>query len=179
MRQTRDGAIELVDASPRSPRTATCARSCSGLRWNTALIWYMRTLAWVWVAKGLCSTGRSFLARFPALRRLRGHGAARCRRLSSPSPASIFWRRSGFGLRRPGAARSGSSARWSRRLPRSWPTRGARSATAARSLNVALIAGYFLLSWKAASARRVRPRDSALSSNCFSRARPDREVLVV
>jgi hypothetical protein len=54
MRQTRDGAVELIDASP-TPST-TPARLFdwkSGAGWATVLVWYMRTLAWVWIFKGL------------------------------------------------------------------------------------------------------------------------------
>ena len=53
MRQTRDGAIELVDRLPRTTHAADLRSAVSRLGWETMLIWYMRTLAWVWVAKGL------------------------------------------------------------------------------------------------------------------------------
>jgi hypothetical protein len=52
MRQTRDGAIELVDRSPAEPDGAFSAVIAS-FGWSRALVWYMRTLAWVWLAKGL------------------------------------------------------------------------------------------------------------------------------
>ncbi len=52
MRQTRDGAVELIDNSP--PRTdGGFASALASLGWRTALLWYMRTLAWVWLGKGL------------------------------------------------------------------------------------------------------------------------------
>lgn len=53
MRQSRDGAIELVDRSPGAPRAADLRSAVSRVGRETMLIWYMRTLAWVWVAKGL------------------------------------------------------------------------------------------------------------------------------
>ncbi len=53
MRQSRDGAIELVDRSPGAAQSADLRSAISRLRWETMLIWYMRTLAWVWMAKGL------------------------------------------------------------------------------------------------------------------------------
>ena len=52
MRQTRDGAVELVDPSPAKP-DGSFAAALARVRWNKALVWYMRTLSWVWVAKGL------------------------------------------------------------------------------------------------------------------------------
>ncbi len=53
MRQSRDGAIELVDRSPGAAQSADLRSAISQLRWETMVIWYMRTLAWVWMAKGL------------------------------------------------------------------------------------------------------------------------------
>jgi hypothetical protein len=53
MRQSRDGAVELIDRSPAKPEDGDLLAAISGLGWGTALTWYMRTLAWVWVAKGL------------------------------------------------------------------------------------------------------------------------------
>jgi hypothetical protein len=53
MRQSRDGAIELVDRSPAAPVAGDLRSAVARLGWETMLIWYMRTLAWVWVAKGL------------------------------------------------------------------------------------------------------------------------------
>ena len=53
MRQTRDGAVELIDCSPAKPVDGKVSSIISSVRWGTALIWYMRTLAWVWVSKGM------------------------------------------------------------------------------------------------------------------------------
>ncbi len=54
MRQSRDGVTEIID---RAPAGAFGARAGRGLlartSWTGALVWYMRTLAWVWVAKGI------------------------------------------------------------------------------------------------------------------------------
>lgn len=66
MRQSRDGAIELVDRSPDAPRAADLRSAVSRVRWETLLIWYMRTLAWVWMAKGLIHWS-IILGAFPAL----------------------------------------------------------------------------------------------------------------
>lgn len=51
MRQSLDGVTQIVDQAPASGRGALGL----GMRWSWAgaLVWYMRTLAWVWVAKGL------------------------------------------------------------------------------------------------------------------------------
>ena len=53
MRQSRDGAIELVDRSPAPTKDHDLMSAISRVGWEHALIWYMRTLAWVWMAKGL------------------------------------------------------------------------------------------------------------------------------
>jgi uncharacterized membrane protein len=54
MQQTRDGAVELIDRSPAASRErAKLFDWKAGAGWATVLIWFMRTLAWVWIAKGL------------------------------------------------------------------------------------------------------------------------------
>jgi hypothetical protein len=53
MRQSRDGAVDLIDRSPAKPQEGDLLAAISSVGWGTGLIWYMRTLAWVWVAKGL------------------------------------------------------------------------------------------------------------------------------
>jgi len=52
MRQRRDGETEIVDRAPHTDQlglTALLARP----RWRIGLVWFMRTLACVWIAKGL------------------------------------------------------------------------------------------------------------------------------
>jgi hypothetical protein len=66
MRQSRDGAIDLIAVSPPAPHEGDLLAAISGLRWSTVLIWYMRTLAWVWVAKGLFHWA-IILGAFPSL----------------------------------------------------------------------------------------------------------------
>ena len=81
MRQSRDGAVELIDRSPAAAEDGDLLSVVSRLGWGTALIWYMRTLAWVWVAKGLFDWA-IILGAFPSRR-----GAARsgsCARWSRP-----------------------------------------------------------------------------------------------
>ena len=52
MTQSRDGVTHIVDEAPRSAEGGNpwLARAPS---FSVMLLWFMRTLAWVWVAKGL------------------------------------------------------------------------------------------------------------------------------
>jgi hypothetical protein len=54
MRQSLDGVTEIVDHAPAGvfPGRRAPGRSARTF-WTGALVWYMRTLAWVWVSKGL------------------------------------------------------------------------------------------------------------------------------
>jgi hypothetical protein len=54
MRQRRDGGTEIVDSKPHSDE-AGLAALLSRPRWGVTLTWYMRTLACVWIAKGVFS----------------------------------------------------------------------------------------------------------------------------
>lgn len=51
MRQSRDGVIRIVDQAPRPANDAGFAAFLPGAA--EALVWFMRTMACVWVAKGL------------------------------------------------------------------------------------------------------------------------------
>ena len=54
MRQSLDGVTEIVDHSPAGAFAGRRAPGRSARTfWTGALVWYMRTLAWVWVSKGL------------------------------------------------------------------------------------------------------------------------------
>jgi len=66
MRQTRDGAVELVDRSPPKPLEGSLLSAVQTIGWGTALLWYVRTLAWVWVGKGLFNWA-IILGAFPGL----------------------------------------------------------------------------------------------------------------
>ena len=74
----------------------------SGLGWGTALIWFMRTIAWVWVVKGLFDWA-IVLGAFPSLGQFTTMALPLQARLSF-SPLSICWRRSACGWPRLGAA---------------------------------------------------------------------------
>jgi len=51
MRQNRDGEIAVVDLKPGEPLDR--AAILKAWRWTTALLWFMRTISVVWLAKGL------------------------------------------------------------------------------------------------------------------------------
>ena len=48
MRQSRDGVTQILDISPNADDAGWAPPG-----WTVLLVWWMRTLAWVWVAKGL------------------------------------------------------------------------------------------------------------------------------
>ena len=52
MRQSRDGETEIVDLAPPKDEPGIM-ELIARPRWRIALTWYMRTVAWVWLAKGL------------------------------------------------------------------------------------------------------------------------------
>lgn len=52
MRQSRDGVTEIVDVTRKSAGGGALALLGAG-KWTSALTWFMRTVAWVWVFKGL------------------------------------------------------------------------------------------------------------------------------
>jgi hypothetical protein len=53
MRQSLDGVTQIVDPASQRGRGAGARRVALRWNWTGALVWYMRTLAWVWLAKGL------------------------------------------------------------------------------------------------------------------------------
>lgn len=53
LRQSRDGAIEFVEQIPPRHLDGKPKSAFESFNWETALLWYVRTLAWVWVGKGL------------------------------------------------------------------------------------------------------------------------------
>jgi len=56
MRQSVDGVTQIVERASAGPYGAA-----AGLRgkfhWSDALVWFMRAIAWLWVAKGLFNWG--------------------------------------------------------------------------------------------------------------------------
>ena len=115
--------VEIVDRSRRAARwlagSAIAVRSTG----DRALVWFMRTLAWVWVAKGLFNWA-IVLGAIPALGDFAA-SAAPLQARSSSSPRSISSPPSACGWPRPGAACCGCSARRSKRFLPFWaPRRG-------------------------------------------------------
>jgi hypothetical protein len=151
MRQSRDGAIELIDAAPRKPEDGSLRAVLSRLRWNTILIWYMRTLAWVWVAKGLFHWA-IILGALPNF----GDFAAMALPLQATVVAfACLDLLAAIGL---WLAAPWGGAIWllCAVVEAASPVLSPRAAAIGYGgalLNVALVAGYFFLSWKAASAR--------------------------
>jgi hypothetical protein len=152
MRQTRDGAVELVDRSPPTPPDNAFSSVVASIAWGTALIWYMRTLAWVWVGKGLFNWA-IILGAFPGL----GDFA----RMTLPLQATIvafacFNLLAAIGL---WLAAPWGGAIWllCAVVESASPFMSPRAASIGRfgaMLNVVLVVAYFLLSWRA-----VRERD--------------------
>ena len=151
MRQTRDGAVELIDRSPDRAHDEGFLAAILGLGWRTALIWYMRTLAWVWVAKGLIDWA-IILGAFPSL--------GQFTTMALPLQATIvafacldLLAAVGLWLAAPwGGAIWLLCAVVEAASPVLSP-RAAAIGVGGALLNVALVLGYFVLSWGAARER--------------------------
>jgi hypothetical protein len=150
MRQTRDGVVELIDSSPR-PVDGSLFSAMQTIGWRTVLLWYVRTLAWVWIGKGLFNWA-IILGAFPGL----GDFAA----MALPLQATIvtfacFDLLAAVGL---WLAAPWGGAIWlvcavvEAVSPFLGPSAAAIGYFGAL-LNLALIGGYFLLSWRAVRAR--------------------------
>ena len=152
MRQTREGRVELIDVSPPDADENALASFLASIRWRTALIWYMRTLAWVWIGKGLFEWA-IILGAVPSL--------GDFSRMTLPLQASIvvfacldFLAAIGLWL---AAAWGGAIWLLCTVVEAASPVLGLRAAPIGvfgALLNVALVAGYFFLSWQAARERR-------------------------
>ena len=150
MRQTRDGGIELVDRSGRSSE-GTFASAIESLGWKTALLWYMRTLAWVWVGKGLFNWAM-ILGVFPGMR---DFAAVALPLQSIIVSFACFDLLAAVGL---WLAAPWGGAIWllCAVVESASPLLSPRAASISYGgalLNVVLVVGYFLLSWRAVRAR--------------------------
>jgi hypothetical protein len=152
MRQTRDGVVELIDSSPAKPVDGKLSSVISSMRWKAVLLWYMRTLAWVWVSKGLFNWAL-ILGTFPSL----GQFATMALPLQATIVAfACFDLLAAVGL---WLAAPWGGAIWllcavvEAASPVLNPRAAAIGAVGAL-LNIALVVGYFFLSWRA-----VRERD--------------------
>ena len=151
MRQSRDGAVELVDRSPQTAEASDLMSAVSRLGWGTVLIWYMRTLAWVWMAKGLFHWA-IILGALPML--------GRFTTMALPLQATIvafacldLLAAVGLWL---AAAWGGTIWLLCAVVEAASPVLSPRAAAIGYGgalLNIALVAGYFLLSWRAARER--------------------------
>ena len=151
MRQSRDGVTQIVDHASRLGRGAG-AGVLPRWNWTGALVWYMRTLAWVWIGKGLFEWA-IILGAVPSL--------GDFSRMTLPLQASIvvfacldFLAAIGLWL---AAAWGGAIWLLCTVVEAASPVLGLRAAPIGvfgALLNVALVAGYFFLSWQAARERR-------------------------
>lgn len=151
MRQSRDGAVALVDRSEAASQDGDLLSAISRLGWGTMLIWYMRTLAWVWVAKGLFHWA-IILGAFPKL--------GQFTTMALPLQATIvafacldLLAAVGLWL---AAAWGGAIWLLCAVVEAASPILSPRAAAIGYGgalLNIALVAGYFLLSWQAARER--------------------------
>ena len=151
MRQSRDGAIELIDRSPEATQPGELMSTIARLGWETGLIWYMRTLTWVWVAKGLFHWA-IILGAFPTL--------GQFTTMALPLQATIvafacldLLAAIGLWL---AAAWGGAIWLLCAVVEVASPILSPRAAAIGYGgalLNIALVAGYFLLSWRAARER--------------------------
>ena len=150
MRQTRDGAVEFVDRRPAA-LDGSLLSAIRMIGWDTALLWYVRTLAWVWVSKGLFNWA-IILGAFP--------GLGDFTTMALPLQATIvtfacFDLLAAVGL---WLAAPWGGAIWllCAVVEAASPLLSSGAVAIgyfAASLNVALIGGYFLLSWRAVRER--------------------------
>jgi hypothetical protein len=151
LRQSRDGGIELVGASPTSSADGKFSSFIEAFGWETTLLWYMRTLAWVWVGKGLFNWA-IILGVFP------GPGGFTSMTLALQATIVAFacfdlLAAVGLWLAAPwGGAIWLLCAVVEAASPVLSPRAAAISYLAA-ALNVLLVAGYFFLSWRAVRER--------------------------
>jgi hypothetical protein len=146
MRQSVDGAVEIVDRAPVDGSSAT-----SPFTWADALVWFMRTLAWVWVAKGLFNWALALSALprqgdFMALPRA-AQGAIVFFAAVDPLAAVGLWLAAPWG-----------GALWllCAAIEAASPVFGVRGAPIGApgvALDVVLVALYFFLSWRAGGER--------------------------
>jgi hypothetical protein len=151
MRQSRDGAIELVGQSPVTTENHDLVSVISRVGWEHALIWYMRTLAWVWMAKGLFHWA-IILGAFPSL--------GQFTTMALPLQATIvafacldLLAAIGLWL---AAAWCGAIWLLCAVVEAASPILSPRAAAIGylgALLNIALVTGYFLLSWRVARER--------------------------
>jgi hypothetical protein len=152
MRQSRDGVTPIID---RAPTGAVAGRAARGLwaqlSWINALVWFMRTLAWVWLAKGLFNWSL-VLGVFP------GYGDFTM--LPQPLQGSIVFFAAvdllaavGLWLAAPWGGVLWLLCAAIEAVSPALGARGAATGALGVALNALLVALYFLLSWRAGQER--------------------------
>jgi hypothetical protein len=151
LRQSRDGAIEFVEQIPPRHLDGKPRSAFESFNWETALLWYVRTLAWVWVGKGLFNWA-IILGVFPGL----GSFMSMTLALQATIVAfACFDLLAGVGL---WLAAPWGGAIWllCAVVEAASPVLSPKAASIgvlAAGLNVLLAAGYFFLSWRAVRER--------------------------
>jgi hypothetical protein len=149
MRQSVDGVTQIVE------RTSRGAYAAAGLRakfyWSDALVWFMRAVAWLWVAKGLFNWGL-VLGAFTRY----GDFATLPRALQG---AIVFFAAVdllaavGLWLAAPWGGVLWLLCASIETVSPALGVRGAASGALGVGLNVALVALYFFLTWRAGQER--------------------------
>jgi len=153
MRQGVDGVTEIIDRAPAG--ASSDRRAALGLlaqlSWTDGLVWFMRTLAWVWVAKGLFNWGL-VLGAFP------GYGDFTM--LPLPLQGSIVFFAAvdllaavGLWLAAPWGGVLWLLCAAIEAVSPALGARGAATGALGVALNALLVALYFLLSWRAGQER--------------------------
>jgi len=150
MRQSIDGVTQIVDRAPPAAY-GRAGRLRARFYWSDALVWFMRAIAWIWVAKGLFNWGL-------ALGAFSRYGDFA--QLSRPLQGSIVF----FAVVDPLAAVGlWLAAPWGgvlwllcasiETVSPALGVRGAASGPLGVGLNAALLALYFFLTWRAGQER--------------------------
>jgi len=148
MRQSRDGVTQIVD---HGAARVSGMRALSQWSWIGALVWYMRTLAWVWVAKGLFNWSL-------VLGALPGYGDFTA--LARPTQGSVVFFAAvdllaavGLWLAAPWGGVVWLLCASIETVSPALGVRGMVGGAPAAGLNIALAALYFFLSWRAGQER--------------------------
>ncbi len=152
MRQSVDGVTEIIDRAPaRAVGRGALRGLAARLSWTHALVWCMRTLAWVWVAKGLFNWGL-------VLGALPGYGDFTM--LPRALQGSIVFFAAvdllaavGLWLAAPWGGVVWLLCAAIEVVSPALGVRGAATGALSVALNVCLVALYFLLSWRAGQER--------------------------
>jgi hypothetical protein len=151
MRQSVDGVTQIVERATPGAYGAAAGRRRGKFHWSDALVWFMRAIAWLWVAKGLFNWGL-VLGAFSRY----GDFAA----LARPLQGSIVFFAAvdllaavGLWLAAPWGGVLWLLCVSIETVSPALGVRGGASGALGVGLNVALVALYFLLTWRASQER--------------------------